>query len=144
LGLGSAGRLDLNTAWTYIGKLKRQINPGQALVEIADTYQYPRWRNTSGVTWTTGPFTTALSSNTIGSYEDLRVVTPGVLPRVKKMTTFDLNISYTGIKDVTLSLGGNNIFDKQPPFSNDGWYGYDASTHNPRGAFWYGRVRVKF
>ncbi|MCZ8110209.1 MAG: TonB-dependent receptor [Rubrivivax sp.] len=144
LGLGAAGRLDLNTAWTYIGKLKRQINPGQALVEIADTYQYPRWRNTSGVTWAVGPFTTALSSNTIGSYEDLRVVSPGVLPRVKKMTTFDLNVSYTGFKNVTLSLGGNNIFDKQPPFSNEGWYGYDSSTHNPRGAFWYGRARLRF
>jgi outer membrane receptor protein involved in Fe transport len=144
LGLGANGRLDLGTTWTYIGKLKRQINPGGALVELADTYQYPRWRNSTSATWTVGPVVAGLTANTIGSYEDLRTSSPGVLPRVSKMTTFDMNIAYSGFKNITLALGANNMFDEQPPFSNEGWYGYDSSTHNPRGAFWYGRAVFRF
>ncbi len=141
--LETAGRLDLSTAFTYVNSLKRELNPGQGLVEIAGTFTYPRLRNTTSVLWTVGPWASSLTANTIGSYTDNFSVS-GAFPRVKRMTTFDMNIAYSGFKNVKLSMGSNNMFDQQPPFSNSDWYGYDTSTHNPRGAFWYARGSVRF
>jgi iron complex outermembrane recepter protein len=138
-----AGRVDLSTNWTYTGSLKRQINPGQPLVEIADTFQFPRWRNVTTGTWSVGSWASTLTFNTIGSYLDNFRVN-GQFPRLKRWTALDLNVTYSGFKDVRLSVGGNNIADREPPFSNLDWYGYDSGTHNPRGAFWYARANYKF
>lgn len=143
--LGASGRLDLSTSTTYVGSLKRQTNPGQPLVQLADTWGYPRWRNVTSGTWTTGPWATTMALNTIGSYDDYYSVgSPAVYPRVKAMTTLDLNVAYSGIKNLTLAVGGTNITNEDPPFSNYDWYGYDPNTHSNRGAFWYVRARYKF
>ena len=143
--LGANGRLDLSNAVTYMGSLKRQLNPGQPLAEIADSFQYPRWRNVTTGTWTTGPWSATASLNYIGDYEDnFSVGTPAVYPRVKAMATLDLNFTYTGIKNLTVSVGGQNVTNEDPPFSNLDWYGYDPGTHSNRGAFWYGRLKYRF
>ena len=143
MSLGGSGRLDLGSAFTYAGGLKRQINPGQASTELIGTYGFPRWRNSTSAVWVAGPWVSSLTANTIGAYDDFRTVA-GVFPKVGRNTTFDMNVTYTGFKGVSLALGGNNIFDEQPPYSNVDWYAYDTSVHNPRGAFWYVRGKYAF
>ncbi len=62
-------------------------------------------------------------------------------------STVDLQANYTGFKDLTLTVGGVNIFDKNPPtFPTNGVdrFGYEWGTIDPRGAFWYMRLKYDF
>lgn len=45
---------------------------------------------------------------------------------------------------VACALGINNLFDTDPPFSDDETQGYDFTTHNPVGRFFCGRVKYAF
>ncbi len=141
--LGNMGKVEVVNSFTYIISLKRQLNPGQPLVELVDTYNFPRWRHTMSVAWSRGAWGTTLAANTVAGFEDFYAVS-GVTPRIGNYLTFDAQVRYTGFKNLTLSLGGLNVANKKPPFSNENWYGYAAGTHNPRGAYWYGSVRYKF
>jgi iron complex outermembrane receptor protein len=58
-----------------------------------------------------------------------------------------LNGQYTGFKNLTLTLGVKNMFDKDPPYSrqnNSFQVGYDPALADPTGRFWYGSVRYSF
>ncbi len=143
LNMGGMGRLSATTSFSYVKSLKRQINPGQALVELIGTYQYPKLRNTTSATWSLPDWVVTASVTSIGSYNDSFAVS-GVFPKVERFTTVDAQVAYSGFKNLTLTLGGRNIADKNPPFSNSDWYGYDASTHDARGAYWYAKAGFKF
>ena len=41
-------------------------------------------------------------------------------------------------------MGIKNLFDADPPFSDDETQGYDFTVHNPVGRFFYGRVKYAF
>ncbi len=63
--------------------------------------------------------------------------------------TYDLQTVYSGIKNLTLTLGVRNLFDEDPPYTNAGGQvyfqaGYDPGYADPRGRFFYGRVNYKF
>jgi iron complex outermembrane receptor protein len=141
--LGSYGKLDMTTGFTYVTNLRRQLNPGQPLVQLIGTFQFPRWRNVTGATWTYGAWSTNATWNTTSAYYDAFSVS-GVFPKVRQFSTLDAQVAYTGIKNLRISVGGQNIANKMPPFSNTDWYAYDASTHSPRGAYWYGRITYQF
>ena len=58
-----------------------------------------------------------------------------------------LNGQYTGFKNLTLTLGVKNLFDKDPPYtrqSNSFQVGYDPALADPTGRFYYGSVRYSF
>jgi iron complex outermembrane recepter protein len=141
--LGEMGKLEVSNAYTYIISLKRQAIVGQPLIELVGTWEFPRWRHTLGLAWSRGSWATTVSANTIAGYAQFRTV--GAQPvRLGNMLTYDAQVRYTGFKNLTLSLGGLNVTNNKPPFSNEGWYGYEAGVHNPRGAYFYGNVRYKF
>jgi iron complex outermembrane receptor protein len=49
------------------------------------------------------------------------------------------------LNNTTVTLGMNNVFDEQPPFVAAAFEnGYDESTANPKGRFWYVGVKKKF
>jgi iron complex outermembrane recepter protein len=64
------------------------------------------------------------------------------------MSLWDLQFAYTGIKNTVLTIGGRNIFDKQPDvFVNSGngfQSGYDPSQYDPRGRILYVTGTFKF
>jgi iron complex outermembrane receptor protein len=71
----------------------------------------------------------------------------GNLRRVGSMSLWDLQGSYTGFKNFTLTLGAKNIFDTNPPVSNSNLAfqaGYDPSYYDARARFIYGSVRYAF
>jgi iron complex outermembrane recepter protein len=70
---------------------------------------------------------------------------------VKQYTTVDWQTQWEMIKNVSLSLGVLNLFDKDPPFSlstggvNKGQqFGYDDRYYDPRGRTYYVNLAVKF
>lgn len=141
--LGDWGRLDLTNSFTYIIGLKRQLNPGQPLDELVNTYSVPRWRHTISAAWTSGSWGATINGNTIAGYQDNFSVN-GVVPQIGNDFTVDAQVRYTGLKGMTLALGASNLFDHKPPFSNENYYGYNPNVSSPRGAYYYASVRYKF
>lgn len=139
--IANIGRFRAVSAFTYLGSFKQQVNPGQQEQEFVDTYQYPRLRNVTSLNWVTGPWDTTVAVNYIGSYEQFNQVT---FERVKPWTTVDAQVQYTGFRNWRFTVGATNLFDRDPPFSDLDWFGYDADTHSPRGAFYYVRATYRF
>lgn len=135
------GRLGLQSVITQMFGFKKQTTPDGQLDQLAGTWQYPKTRASTVVTLDRGTLNYTLVHNFVGSYDQYY---QGPDLRVDSMSTFDAQVQYTGIKNVKLSLGGRNIFNKKPPFADVDWYGYDSSNVDPRGAFWYIRGSYKF
>ena len=73
----------------------------------------------------------------------------GVRNFIPSFSTYDANITYTGVKNLTLAVGARNLFDKNPPgvftpASNQFQAGYDITQYDPRGRFVYVAAGYKF
>jgi len=67
--------------------------------------------------------------------------------RVSTLSLWDVHGSYSGFKNVTLTLGAKNVFDRNPPVSNSYLTfqsGYDPSYYDTRARVVYGAVRYAF
>ncbi len=101
-----------------------------------------RWKHTASVGYSTGDWATLLSQVYRSGYRDYQL--PGVAngsvqppnwsPDVKAYSIFHLSVSYSGIKDLTITAGVKNLLDTDPPFSA----AYDTATG--AGSSWEPRV----
>lgn len=103
-----------------------------------------RWKHTAFVTYARGDWSGTLRQQYTGKYAGY--VPPGIAngnflasatqwdPIVKAYSLYHASVSYTGIKDLTLTAGIKNLFDKDPPFANS----YDSNTGS--GSSWEPRV----
>jgi outer membrane receptor protein involved in Fe transport len=139
--LGDWGRLTSTLDATYNIHYKFAAAPGEPLDEYNGTYNYPRWRANLTFDWERGPWNTTVFINYIHHYYQLN---GDFVPYVDSWTTTDLQVQYKGFKNWTLALGVKNLFDRDPPFSDQETQGYDFTTHNPVGRFYYGRVKYSF
>ncbi len=106
-----------------------------------------RYKQYFAATWAQGDWATTLGNQFATGYNagwDLN----GNPTRVPSMSLWDLQVAYTGLKNTVLTLGGRNIFDKQPAdfvsVSNAFQSGYDPSQYDPRGRFIYLTGTFKF
>ena len=139
--LGAWGRLNSTLGGTYNMHYKFAAAPGQPLTEYNGTYYYPRWRANATFDWERGPWNATVFVNYIHSYYQANQV---VHTYVDSWTTTDFQLQYKGFKNWTLAVGVKNLFDRDPPFSDDETQGFDFSTHNPVGRFYYGRVKYSW
>ena len=101
-----------------------------------------RWKHTLALTYTQGVWGGSVSNVYRSGYADF--VLPGVAngtvlppdwnPRVKSYSVYNISGTYTGVKNMTLTLGVKNLFDEKPPFSAT----YDTNTG--AGSSWEPRV----
>ena len=118
---------------------------GQPLIEYNGTYNYPRVRGNLLFDWERGPWNSSVFANYIHSYYQANgTAFGGATDYVDAWVTWNWSIRYRGFKNWELSFGVNNLFDEDPPFSDDETQGYDFTTHNPVGRFYYGRVKYAF
>jgi iron complex outermembrane receptor protein len=106
-----------------------------------------RYKQYFAGTWTQGDWATTLGNNYATGYwagYDLN----GNPTRVDPLSLWDLQVSYTGLKNTVLTIGARNMFDTQPsifvPVSNQFQAGYDISQYDPRGRFVYLTGSYKF
>ena len=81
------------------------------------------------------------------SYEDIPGNINNDARRVSAYQTVDLQGSYSGLKNLRLTLGVRNVLDRDPPYTNQGFSfqaGYDPQYADPRGRFIYGRLTYSF
>jgi iron complex outermembrane receptor protein len=106
-----------------------------------------RWKHSLTGTWTTGPWAVTLVQNYASGYGDVPDLN-GDPHRVPAFTTYDAQVAYTGIKNLKLTLGARNLFDKDPPlFIGAGSYfgsGFDPTQYDARGRFIYVSANYKF
>lgn len=60
---------------------------------------------------------------------------------------FDLSFGYDLNRNVKLSIGGSNIFDKYPQIlrpENQGFYLYSNNQQGSNGSYYYGRLTFNF
>jgi len=107
----------------------------------------PRWKHYASVTWDKGPWTATLGNLYQAGYVDVQPDGNGDLRRVSSMSLWDLQASYKGFRNLTLTLGVKNVLDTNPPQSNQGnsfQVGFDPSYYDPRARFLYGSVSYAF
>ncbi|AZP14489.1 TonB-dependent receptor [Undibacterium parvum] len=158
----SVGKFDFALNGTYMSKYD-QTSPGgtisQKVGTLVDANGDPvlgadsggivlRWKHALSGTWTYGDFATTLIQNYYNGYETGFRQVDGERNFVSAQSLYDANVTYKGIKGLTLGLGVRNLTNKQPPIfvpvSNQFQSGYDITQYDPRGRFVYVTVGYRF
>jgi len=155
IGAGDLGRFVLAFNGTYFAKYDVQNPDGTFSGTVGNLEQsttggvIPRWKTYQSVTWSRAGWDLAGALNWQSNYWDV----PGsledpVVPRhVASYKTVDVQASYSGIKNMRLTLGVKNLLDKDPPYTNQGFSfqsGYDPQYADPRGRAIYLRANYAF
>jgi iron complex outermembrane receptor protein len=149
----SWGRLTFGLAGTYYLRYDSQNPDGTWTGGVGTSYGasntgvIPRWKHYATLTWDRGPWSATLAQTFQDSYTDIGTDYFGNLRTVGSMSLWDLQTTYSGFKNLKLTLGVKNVFDTNPPVSNQSKVfivGFDPSYYDPRARFVYGSINYKF
>jgi len=107
----------------------------------------PRWRSYVSLNWAFGVWGATLAQTYTAGYTDANPDVNGNTHKVAAFSTWDLQGTYTGVSGLQLAAGVRNLFDADPPFSNQlNWMqvGYNAQLANPLGRLFYLRATYAF
>ncbi|CAG1019540.1 Colicin I receptor [Burkholderiaceae bacterium] len=162
LGKLKTNGIDLSAAWrlgstpwgsfgvvvdgTYITKYKYQRERGgefiNAVGRYSDNAPVFRWQHTLTGTWSMGPWGATLAQRFKSGYTDQDETSD-----VGSYSLWDLSLSWTGVKNLTLTAGVNNLFDTDPPRTVQATTfqrGYDPRFTDPLGRSLMFRAAYKF
>jgi iron complex outermembrane receptor protein len=110
-----------------------------------------RWRHQLSFDWSKGPYGATLTQNYQSGYLDNAPTgfsSQTVANHVGAFQTWDIQGTYSGVKNLTLRVGMKNLLDKNPPVAVTlGQYfqtGWDPSYYDPHGRFFYTTANYKF
>ncbi|EPN63459.1 TonB-dependent siderophore receptor, partial [Pseudomonas syringae pv. actinidiae ICMP 19079] len=113
--------------------------------DLTDAQPKTKW--VLGGKWTLGDLGVNLQTTRYGKVKTLQQLESGDRSFGAKWIT-DLDVSYTLYDNITLSLGGTNIFDVRPDKnaipSAVGLNLYGNSPFYPGGGFWYSKIAYDF
>lgn len=146
------GNLSLSIDGTYVNKYDYQNELGGAFTQNAGRYADAtpvfRWRHNLLLTLVRGDYTFNLSNRYMSHYEDQNTaVEPEFANNVRHYSTWSLSTTFTGSKMFELTAGIKNLFDTEPPFTNqvtNFQLGYDPRYTDPLGRTVYARLTYKF
>jgi len=156
------GRLTSNVRATYMLNDKQQLLAGgEYFSTIADNHPSIgdvtfRWKGQWTNTLQTGNWVHAANINFQSGYKDFPTEvenlangeTEVVRLKVKPYVTLDWQTAYTWNKQLTLSLGIKNVFDKEPPLSlrvkGGHMLGFDYRYYSPIGRTFQARASYDF
>ena len=149
---GPYGNITLREAGTYYYHQRTRTSSGDPYAEFNGTYALPRWRNAFIVTSDYGPWSATAALRSVGGFWDTDEPYP--IPegtrKVPSEHEVDVQGQYTGWKNLTITGGVRNLFDRMPPFSNknltDNTYSQQgfAELYTVRGRFFYVSANYKF
>jgi iron complex outermembrane recepter protein len=152
------GRVRFEIQGTYYTRYDTQNTDGSYTSSISNHYSSvlagtigitPRWKHYAPLTWEYGPWSATLANTYQSGYTDYAPApTPnGGTREVPPVTLWDLQGTYTGFKNTTLTLGLKNVLNTSPPVSNQSLQfqsGYDPSYWDARQRFIYGSIKYVF
>ncbi len=131
---------------TYVTKYRYQreingpfFNPLGAYSDNAPVF---RWQHVLSANWNMGDWGVTLAQRYKSGYTDQDGVN-----KVRSYSIFDASVSWTGIKNLTLTAGINNLLDDDPPLSGQVTTfqrGYDPRFTDPIGRSFMFRAAYKF
>ncbi|ELX08712.1 TonB-dependent receptor [Janthinobacterium sp. HH01] len=153
LSLRGEGKIDsykwaVNLDGTYTQSFKFAEIEGQPYKEYVGNFYtrdlYLRWKHNASISLSRGDWSGMLIQNYSSGYKDQlpnagkSAPPPGFNPDVKAYTKYDLSATYTGFKNVTITLGIQNLLDTDPPFTAHNvdevvGAGWDPRVADPRG-----------
>ena len=152
----AGGNWVVNLDGTYLDSHRSRIFSSQPYVEVVGKWSsrdlFVRWKHQASFTYSTGPWSGTLTQGFTAGYKDevpAGTVPAGFNPDVKSFTTYDLSLTYTGIKNLTVTGGVKNLLDTDPPFTAHNLdfaagAGWDPRGADPRGRAFTLRVNYKF
>jgi iron complex outermembrane receptor protein len=145
----SLGQLSLRLDGTFV-TLYEVTLPGTPAQSSLGGYgvdgPVPRWKHYGALTWTQGPWSATAGQTFQTGYTDENPF-DGSSRRVGSYSLWDLQASYTGLRNLTLTAGIHNLFNRDPPASNqtaEQQRGYDPLYGDPRGASYYVTLHYAF
>jgi iron complex outermembrane recepter protein len=153
----AAGRFGVAVQGTYVLEYERQFGPEEPYRSNVNLFLndqvVQRWRHRVSFDWDRGPFAASLSNTFSSSYTDQNTTydpfTNTALPdrEVASYSLWDLTGSWQVTSALNLRAGVLNLFDEEPPFSNQAYYflaGYDPTYTDPRGRSGYVSASYRF
>ncbi|MDH3210265.1 MAG: TonB-dependent receptor, partial [Burkholderiaceae bacterium] len=131
---------------TYVTQYKyqREFNGEyiSALGRYSDNAPIFRWQHALAIHWQRDAWGATLAQRYKSGYVD-----QDPSRRVSSYSLFDASISWVGLKNLTVAVGVNNLFDKKPPLSLQATtfqQGYDSRFTDPTGRTIVLRAAYKF
>jgi iron complex outermembrane receptor protein len=154
------GTFQLGLDGTYLTRFDNQLekdgawmsNVGQfGWASNGTTSSYPiityRWKHSLRLSWQDGDWGAQLTNNFNSKYKDANVaVAPQYYRDISSYSTWNLTGSWQAHKQVKITAGITNLFDKAPPLTNNTVYSYAylSSAANPTGRAYNLRVTYDF
>ncbi len=146
----SVGKFIFSLDGTYLHEYEFQSERGGAFTSNVARYvgNNPtfRWQHNMSVNWSRGVWGATLANNFKSGYVDQNQFN-GRDQRVSSYILWNLSGSYTGFKNTAITVGVKNLFDRDPPFTNQGTVfqkGYDPRFTDPVGRAYYVRASYSF
>ncbi|MEO8279519.1 MAG: TonB-dependent receptor [Ideonella sp.] len=156
MAMGSMGTVGLDWAGTWVRSYKYQNSPTDPLKEnvgvFIDSSPVFRWQHFISANWTFGKYSSRLGIRHKTGYLDQNspatvVGGPAFYQKVDSYTLVDLSFTAKPTKGLTLTAGIRNLFDTDPPFSNQSnrsQRGYDPRYTDPLGRSVFVRAGYTF
>ncbi len=137
---------------TYLDSFKQSPAAGIAPIEKVGTYSeetgtLARWRGSGRIGWTRGDFGVNYAMRYVGSVTNLgSLLVNGENLRADGYVRHDLQFNFNlRPADARFTLGVENLFDRMPPYLEGNYAnGFDTTTFDSRGRFFYARFEKKF
>jgi len=107
----------------------------------------PRWKHYASFSWDSGPWQASLANTYQSSYVDVNTDGNDNVRRVSSMSLWDMQGSWSGLRNFTFTLGVKNLFDTNPPQTNQNLTfqgGYDPNYYDARARFVYAQIHYGF
>ena len=152
---GETGTFDFSFAGTYVRKYEYQQEQNGVYLQNAGVYSGTgpiiRWQHAIAASWMKGPWSAGLVNRFKDGYTDQndpnQVSDPSFFGNVGSYIVWDIWGGWQPMKQLSLTLGVRNLFDRAPPFSNQArtfQTGYDPRFTDPTGRAYYAKGTYSF
>jgi iron complex outermembrane recepter protein len=106
----------------------------------------PRWKHTASISWSKGDWRATLSQRFNTGLTDLSPRAGSTLTKVDSYSQYNVTMRYTGLHNLALNFGVNNITKAWPPITADSSYGggYITSMADMMGRVYRMSAEYKF
>ena len=147
----SWGKFGVGLNGTYVLSYKTKNTAASAEVNsvgvFSDTQVVQRWRHTLSFDYDYAAWSASLQNTYYQGYRDQNPMPDGSVRHVEAYSLWDASASYAFSKQIKLRFGVKNLFDTNPPRSNQVYSflaGYDPSYTDSRGRFFYASASYAF
>jgi iron complex outermembrane receptor protein len=133
------GALRAGLQGSYVTQYETQIDGVRFVSMLGSAVNgapIPRWRSTLTLDWNRGPWGATLAQVYSHGYTDQQPGPDGAPRKVSALSTWDLQLRTTGIPGWRWAVGVQNLFDSDPPASNQtrtAQAGYNPQLSSPKG-----------